>query len=54
MAEGVVTEGEKVVDVAKPSGEDAPDGEKEASRNEVEEKEAEDKVKGAIIFYFAS
>ncbi|XP_042015111.1 RGG repeats nuclear RNA binding protein A-like [Salvia splendens] len=46
VAEGVVTEGEKVVDVEKPSGEDAPaaaDGEKEASRNEVEEKEAEDK-----------
>lgn len=49
MAEGVVTEGEKVVDVEKPSGENAPaaaDGDKEASRNEVEEKEAEDKVNG--------
>lgn len=52
-AEGVVTEGEKVSDVEKPTGEDAPaaaaaaaDGDKDASQNEVEEKEPEDKVKG--------
>lgn len=51
-AEGVVTEGEKGLDAEKPSGEDAAaavaDGDKEASQNEVEEKEPEDKVKRHI------
>ncbi|XP_057805488.1 RGG repeats nuclear RNA binding protein A-like [Salvia miltiorrhiza] len=46
VAEGVPSEGEKVLDVERPSGEDAAiavDGEKEASQIEVEEKEPEDK-----------
>lgn len=46
VAEDVVPEGEKPLDVERPSGEDATaaaaDGEKEASPNEVEEKEPEE------------
>ncbi|CAA0820350.1 Hyaluronan / mRNA binding family [Striga hermonthica] len=45
VTEEVVNEGEKTVDVEKPSGEVsvAADGDKEAAANEVEEKEPEDK-----------
>ncbi|KAL1546515.1 RGG repeats nuclear RNA binding protein A-like [Salvia divinorum] len=45
VAEDVVTEGEKVADVERPSGEDIPaatDGDKEISRTDVEEKEPEE------------
>lgn len=46
VAEGVVDEGEKSLGAEKLSGEDdaAVDGEKEAAKIEVEEKEPEDKV----------
>ncbi|KAI3449048.1 hypothetical protein Pfo_005713 [Paulownia fortunei] len=45
VAEDVVIEGEKGLNVEKPSGEEdaAADGDKEAAKNEVEEKEPEDK-----------
>ncbi|KAK6119369.1 hypothetical protein DH2020_046889 [Rehmannia glutinosa] len=45
VTEEAVNEGEKTLDVEKPSGEEdaAADGDKEAAANEVEEKEPEDK-----------
>lgn len=53
MVEGVASEGEKGLDAEKPSGEEdaAADGDKEAAKNEVEEKEPEDKVKEQIRLY---
>lgn len=54
VAEEVVGEGEKELDAEKLSGEEdaAVDGEKEAAKNEVEEKEPEDKVNNIKICCF--
>lgn len=53
MSEGVVSEAEKGLNAEKPSGEeeDAVDGDNEAAKNEVEEKEPENKVKEEIWLY---
>lgn len=50
LTEEVVNEDEKNVTVEKPSGEEdvAVEGEKEATKEENEEKEAEDKVKDVM------
>lgn len=54
VAEEVVNEGEKTLDVEKPSGEEnaAADGDKDVATTDVEEK-PEDKVKGMICLYYS-
>lgn len=55
VGDGVVGEVEKSLDVEKPAGEEdvAVNGEKETEKNEVEEKEPEDKVSNHFNNYVA-